>query len=661
MLAAKHAGGGIGIDRKDDFLTAFSPLPEGITLPAQILETYEPDSCLSHREKHFVLRLRRRSDGSLFVLKAVPSETEDLEEEFQILTHLAPLLPGTVPAPESFFRDNGTDYLLRTYLPGETLTHYRDREGTCPEAVCVSLGRQICWLLETLHTQQPPIIHRDIKPENILLLPDGRVGLIDFGIARQYKSGQDTDTRRMGTRSTAAPEQYGFAQTDHRTDLYALGMTLIWLSTGTYEREALAQASDLSPHFKQAMEKAVSFAPEDRYQSAREFSAALAGQPGFSCKRWRPVAAVLLLAVLAGVFWLRNGAPPASGDNHDPETETALPQTVEFTSASMEAAVRYALDQSEGPVTYDQLSEIRHLAIVGQTAFGPEQSFDYRIACYLDGVYLGDSPPGDISDLSLLAHMPNLEALYLCCQEIKDISVLAKLPLTALALCENKILDFSPLAELTELETLYLGGNPGTDYSALSCLTRLEDLRVEGSVNVGVCVVDSLDFLDGLTLRKLGLGLTVPKDGNWEPLTRQIALEELQLWDPNEDAVAATNTLVDLKTLGIGDYYAADLTAVTGMTGLEVLGIHKGSLKSLEGVESLTRLYTLSIGFNAVTDLSPLEGLPQLNYVQLEDLAVTDFSPLNQLPALGVLVVPQEQAELVEGACPGHTFELRTY
>ena len=141
-----------------------------------------------------------------------------------------------MPAPESFFRDNGTDYLLRTYLPGETLTHYRDREGTCPEAVCVSLGRQICRLLETLHTQQPPIIHRDIKPENILLLPDGRVGLIDFGIARQYKSGQDTDTRRMGTRSTAAPEQYGFAQTDHRTDLYALGMTLIWLSTGTYER-----------------------------------------------------------------------------------------------------------------------------------------------------------------------------------------------------------------------------------------------------------------------------------------------------------------------------------------------------------------------------------------------------------------------------------------
>ena len=543
MLAAKPAGGGVGIDRKDAFLTAFSPLPDGITLPEQIREAYEPDSCLSHREKRFVLRLRRRSDGSLFVLKAIPSQTEDLEEEFQILTHLAPLLPGAVPAPEAFFRENGTDYLLRTYLPGETLTHYRDREGACPEGVCIRLGRQICELLEMLHTQQPPIIHRDIKPENILLLPDGSVGLIDFGIARQYKSGQDTDTRHMGTRSTAAPEQYGFAQTDHRTDLYALGMTLIWLATGTYEREALTQASDLSPHFKQTLEKAVSFAPEDRYQSAQAFSAALAGQPGHSHKRWRPVmVAVLLLAVLTGTFWIKNNSLPSRGRESTP-TGAETPQTVEFTSASMEAAVRYALDQPEWPVTYDQLSDIRHLAIVGQTAFGPEQSFDYRIACYLDGAYLGDSAPGDIGDLSLLAHMPNLEALYLCCQEIKDISVLAELPLTALALCENKILDFSPLAELTELETLYLGGNPGTDYSALAGLTRLETLVVEGSVTTGIAAVDDLDFLNGLTLRKLGLGLTVPKSGDWSPLTRQIALEELLLWDPGEDAMAVAPAL----------------------------------------------------------------------------------------------------------------------
>lgn len=627
-------------------------MPDGASLPARILEAYEPDSCLSYREGRFVLRLRRRSDDSLFVLKAVRSGAEDLEEEFQILTRLTPLLAGEVPAPEVFFRENGTDYLLRTYLPGETLTQYRDREGTCPEKVCIRLGRQLCRLLETLHSQEPPIIHRDIKPENILLLPDGRVGLIDFGIARQYKFGQDTDTRHMGTRSTAAPEQYGFAQTDRRTDLYALGMTLIWLVTGVYEREALVQAPDLSPHLRQSLEKAVSFAPEDRYQSAQAFSAALAGQIAPPRRhRWPVLAAVLLPVVLAGVFWTRS-RPLAPQEEEN---------TVEFTSSSMEIAVRYALNQPEGAVTYDQLAEIRHLAVVGQTAFGPEQTFDYRISCYLDGAYLGDTASGDISDLSLLIHMPNLEELYLCCQEIRDVAVLAELPLTTLALCDNEILDFSSLTELTELETLYLGGNPGTDYSALAGLARLETLVVEGGVTTGIAAVDDLDFLDGLTLRKLGLGLTVPKSGDWSPLTRQVALEELLLWDPGEEAVAAANALPDLKNLTIGDYFALDLTGLTGLVGLEVLNIHKGGLESLEGIQSLQRLYTLSVGFNAVTDLSPLGGLEQLNYVQLEDLDITDFSPLMELPALEYVVVPENQAELVEAACPSHLFELRTY
>ena len=101
------------------------------------------------------------------------------------------------------------------------------------------------------------MIYRDIKPENILLLPDGGIGLIDFGIARQFKDGKDTDTRHMGTRATAAPEQYGYAQTDQRTDLYSLGMTLIWLLTGRYDRDSLTQTEEISPHLRSVLEKAV--------------------------------------------------------------------------------------------------------------------------------------------------------------------------------------------------------------------------------------------------------------------------------------------------------------------------------------------------------------------------------------------------------------------
>ncbi len=644
---------------RENFLSGFDPLPEEITLPPSFLETYEVESCLSRRERGGVWRLARRSDGAAFVLKAVPAGTEDLAESFQILKRLWPLLPNAVPEPVSQFQAGELDCLLRSYLPGETLAQRREREDSCPEVLCISLGQKLCALLEILHSQEPPVIHRDIKPENILLLSDGEVGLIDFGIARQYKGGQDTDTRHMGTRSTAAPEQYGYAQTDRRTDLYALGMTLIWALTGRYDREALQEA-EISPRLRKTLEKAVAFAPEARFQDAAAFSAALARkQP----RRKRAVLALtaVLLLFLAGAWFLRPADTPPESPPGETEAQPAS-ETVEFSSASMEAAVREALGKPAGAVTYDELAAITRLAAVGGNTFGAEQDFDYRIGCYIDNQYQSELPYGDIADgdLALLAHMPRLEELYLCRQEIRDISALEGLPLATLALCENEIADFSPLASLTELETLYLGGSPATDYSALASLTRLETLVVEGSASTGVAAVDSLDFLDALTPRRLGLGMVAPRDGDWAPLSRQTALEELLLWDPGEDAAAAAAALSQLKTLTIGDYYAADLTALAGLTGLEVLNLHKGGLERLTGIESLNRLITLSVGYHAITDLTPLSGLPRLNYLQLEGLAVTDFSPLSDLPALGYVVVPQEQGAAVEADCPGHAFELRT-
>ena len=650
---------------RENFLSGFAPLPEEITLPPSFLETYEVESCLAPpAEGRLVLRLRRRADGAPAVLKAAPADREDLAEEFRILRALSPILPGQVPEGLDCFAERGTSYLLRAYLPGETLAQRREREDSCPEALCVSLGQKLCALLAVLHSQEPPVIHRDIKPENILLLPDGEVGLIDFGIARQFKDGQDTDTRRMGTRSTAAPEQYGYAQTDGRTDLYALGMSLIWLLTGQYDRDALAEAEGVSPHLRRVLEKATAFSPEDRYQDAAALSAALAGEAPRR-KRRRPffIAAALLLALAVGLVVLWPGAERASPGPAAETQPLPEPQAVEFSSAVMEAAVRQALGRPEGEITYGDLSAVTRLAAVGDTAFGAEQAFDYRIGCYIDNQFQGDLPLGDITDqdLALLAHMPHLEELYLCRQEIRDISALANLSLTTLALCENRILDVSPLGTLTELEILYLGGNPATDYSALAFLKGLNTLVVEGSASVGVGTVDSLDFLDALTVRKLGLGLVEPKDGDWWPLTRQIALEELRLWDPGEAAVSAANTLTHLKTLTIGDYYAPDLTALTGLAGLEVLNLHKGSLERLEGLQALRRLRTLSVGFHPVTDLSPLSGLEQLNYVQLEGLAVTDFSVLAGLPALGTVVVPADQGPLVEASCLNYAFELRTY
>lgn len=657
------------------FLISFDPI-EGLEIPARVIAAYQVESCLAKKSEGFVLRLRKRGSGERSVLKARTAGAEDLEEEYEILTRLAPLLSGAVPEPVERFSENGMDYLIRSYLPGQTLAHYREREGDCTEQFCVRIGLELCTLLDTLHSQTPPVIHRDIKPENIILLDGGGIGLIDFGIARQYKSGKDTDTRRMGTRATAAPEQYGYAQTDRRTDLYALGMTLIWLVTGSYERDGLEQNTAIPLHLRRVLAKAVAFAPEDRYQTSAAFAAALGSRSPRRRTCFFAVAALVCVAVAVAAVWrpwaVHGGeiatdapvsAPIVSSTGDQIPSPAPKPQKVVFMSDAMEAAVRQALGKPEGVVTEDELSRIERLAVVGMRVFGEDETFDYRIACYVGEQYQSDEPAGDMTDadMELFELMPNLRELYLCRQQITDISALGGLGLETLALCENRIIDLSPLAALDTLETLYLGGNPATDYSPLAGLIRLSTLVVEGSVTNGVAAVESLDFIEQLTLRSLSLGMTRPKDGDWQPLSGQVALESLRLWDPPQEALEAVNELDGLKSLSMGDFYYTDLTMLGGLTSLEVLGVHKGSLESLDGVERFSRLITLSIGYCGVTDLAPLEGLKRLNWVQFEQLEIEDFTPLATLESLGYLRVSDWQVGLVERDCPGHTFKIEEY
>lgn len=606
-------------------------------LPERLSLAYEAEACLSSREGRSVWRMRRRADGESFVLKLSLEGTEDLEEEFRLLNRLSRQLPGAVPAPVDYFREEGTDYLLRSYLPGETLERFRRRTGGCGPGRCAEIGRKLCALLETLHGLDPPIIHRDIKPENVILLPDGGVGLIDFGIARRYKPERDRDTRRLGTRSTAAPEQYGYAQTDRRTDLFGLGMTLIWLLTGEYDPDSLDRAAQVPLHLRRALKKAAAFAPEDRYQSAAALASALAGHG----RRKGLLLLPLLLALAAGLcLW----------------TWGAGGREVSFASRSLELAVRAELDRPSGPILSQDLEEIERLAVVGTVPFSREEDFDYRIACYIGRDYQGDAPWGDVSDLSLLSRMPNLRELYLCRQEIEDLSPLEGLPLVTLALCENRISDLAPLAGMTGLKALYLGGNPVADCGALSGLTGLELLNLDGTVT-GPAAPENLDFLNGLALRELSLGRVLPRDGDWSPLAVQTGLETLSLWEPPGTALGETASLSRLRVLKIGNITCPDLTPLSGLGRLEVLSVYSG-LERLDGIGGMKRLLTLSLGQSEVSDLTPLEELENLNWLHLTEVPAEDFSPLAAMPALDYVLVDGDRVEAVEAACPGHGFRL---
>ena len=100
-------------------------------------------------------------------------------------------------------------YVVMDYIEGETLSSVLSKEGAQPQEVVIEWAKELCRVLDYLHTQNPPIIYRDMKPANIMLQPNGNIKLIDFGIAREYKEQNLADTVSLGTKGYAAPEQFG--------------------------------------------------------------------------------------------------------------------------------------------------------------------------------------------------------------------------------------------------------------------------------------------------------------------------------------------------------------------------------------------------------------------------------------------------------------------
>lgn len=213
-----------------------------------------------------------------------PEERDLAEQSFvaeaQILAGLNhPNLPRVV----DFFQEQGRHYLVMDFIAGTTLEK-KLGSGPLPVAETLKLGIEIAHVLEYLHGQPQPVIFRDLKPANIILTAEGKPVLVDFGIARVFRQGNQKDTRALGTPGYAAPEQYGRGQSDHRTDLYALGATLHHCLSGQDPGDKPFQfgpfgefRGDVPDALERIILRAVQLKPEDRFQSAGDLGQALEG------------------------------------------------------------------------------------------------------------------------------------------------------------------------------------------------------------------------------------------------------------------------------------------------------------------------------------------------------------------------------------------------
>jgi serine/threonine-protein kinase len=205
------------------------------------------------------------------------------QQEARMLAHLE---HPNLPKVSDVFSVGGKQYLVMDFVDGDTLARILEKHnGPLPEAQVMQWAAQLCDVLHYLHSQKPPIIFRDLKPSNIMIDRSGQVKLIDFGIARMFKPGKMHDTMALGTLGYAAPEQMGGTQSDVRTDIYALGVTLHELLTNhdpTSTPHSMPSIRRLNPRVSTVMENVITRAlehdPGQRWQSMAEVKASITGR-----------------------------------------------------------------------------------------------------------------------------------------------------------------------------------------------------------------------------------------------------------------------------------------------------------------------------------------------------------------------------------------------
>lgn len=223
------------------------------------------------------------------IKKSKEQDTKTLLRSLQMEANILKMVDHPVlPRIVDVIHHEGTVYVVMDYIEGRTLSEIIKKEGAQPQEKVVEWAKDLCSALEYLHSMNPPIIYRDMKPSNIMVKPNGKVKLIDFGTAKEFDVDSLADTTALGTRGYAAPEQFGDAKgrgiykTDARTDIYSLGATLYHILTGKNPSEppyVMKPIREWNPMLSGGLEKIIIKCtmanPDERYQNCTELLYAL--------------------------------------------------------------------------------------------------------------------------------------------------------------------------------------------------------------------------------------------------------------------------------------------------------------------------------------------------------------------------------------------------
>ena len=631
-------------------------------LPEDMQEHWTVYECLKESEDSSTFLVKETATGILCVLKwGRNRQTEFLRNEMEIMKKMADRKLSGIPKAYRIFEENGEVYLVREYIEGMSLAQMVLQKGGISEAEICRISRKICQTAEQFQNPDEPMIHRDIKPENIVVTPGGEVVFIDFGTMRSYKKDGSRDTFVVGTRGTAAPEQYGYTQTDQRTDVYAIGQTMLYMVSESYEMNQLSECA-VSRRMKKIIEKACSFEPDKRYGDAAQLRRAVEKCQANNRKKVYKKAGAVFGLIAAGYILAIFSPDGTVIENKRIETaeqsaaEEQIQAEITFREELIEEAVRKELGLSKtDKITASMLENVRKLRIVGKEILDDEDTF-WGEGHHVDGKDSSfGSVRGNITDLSDLAQMVNLEELALRNQKIEDISGLKELPLKKLYLSKNMITDFSVLLNLIDLDTLCIMENPAENLSVIGECTGILRLNIQG-MNL-----TDIDFLKNLSLDYLDMSNVEVENNIFEPLAEMKKLDTLCMCDVNEAAAETLSQMSTLKALFMwGDSTILEnLKPLKGMTQLETLAFTT-QISSLEGIEQFPSLNFLSVSFSLVKDLSPVTGAKNLQVIDISNADIENFEPLFGHSGLTEVHCTEEQKEEIMKIDSSPDFEIYT-
>ncbi|MDO5112106.1 MAG: protein kinase [Clostridia bacterium] len=571
--------------------------------PDGFLAKYDQLECLASHRGVDTFLVCEKNTARLFVAKCYDTALYAGVQESGILGSLR---HAGLPLFAEAFHNEKMVCIIRAYIEGTPLDRYAQEHALTREQV-LSICVQLSDILMYLHAQTPPVIHRDIKPQNIIVREDATIALIDFDAARILKEEAGADTQLLGTKGYAPPEQYGFSQTDRRSDIFSLGMVLGFLLTGGAELEQV-QSCVGDRGLRRIVNRCTAFSPKERYPSAAKVKQALLRQrPKAKRARGILLAGAGLLAVGVCVMIGLCADKSADADGVGVAESVAAHPAGEaiqtgFAEPLIEQAVRAVLHKGETEeITPGELASVTELYVFGTVVSDHQDAF-YASA---SDFYAGRQTHGGISSIEDIRLLPNLRILCLAAQQISDISPLAALPgIEKVELKHNLISDIGVLPALKKLSSVGINDNPVADMSPLAACS-------------------SLRFLD---------------------------LCDVRGYDP-----AFLDDMGDFAFLDIAN--DTQSYAHLGSRSIKQLKIGYSGFDSLTYLSEVTGLTSLEVKHSALTSLAGIEAHAALTYLNIAGCAIDNLSPVLALPALQTLVISEDMQPLVS-ALGNVTFDV---